>query len=360
MSNSPKRYRPSEVWSILVDTVDNQPALQRALEDGGTLKRAFEESISGAEMEGETVLEDLIDLIAGFIRSYPASPHIRQKLWDCCDSWIKEISGALHCEYDENAFENECPKPVTNDTGIELIKALHDAQGKTKEELSGEIGVGEKTVQTDLRALCPELSRDGSQPAPPIRIGGQLVRVQVKEAHQSGKKTYATPNRLHPIVLQLNTMQLGTLLQALQEKNDAQNSIVCKDLATDIWLQLSDCGKERIFEIFGAHDPDMMAFLQDTEEEAEEIHEQYSPFIMESEMVSDLSCEEQLLCAYKGDSRCSLTVKINGQRTVLQNVRIADGCNGGQSWVAYPDGETPDSANAVRFAAQDVCGFLTF
>lgn len=131
-------------------------------------------------------------------------------------------------------------KPVEDDADIVLVKDLHEP--RTKEELAEHLCVGEKTIRNKLRAI--------DEGTGGIRLGGQRVHVKISKTQEDSqtKCQYQTKNRMHPLILQLNTTQLGCLLTALAQ--DDIDYAINRITASYIWDQLSEYAKTRIKKIF--------------------------------------------------------------------------------------------------------------
>ncbi len=310
-------------------------------------------------LTAQELFNRLLEGMADYLREYPAPSYRRQDLWDFCDGWAGRIAAELGLTYSPK-LEDEIDRPACADTGIALVKALHDEKGKTKSELAAELGVSEKTVQTDLRALDPGLSAVRRKPDV-LRVGGQEMRVKVEcvKDPKSGKRSYYTKNRLHPLILQLNTMQVGHLLTALGKKSDDEGDIVCRELAIYVWDQLSKQARERVREIYAAGDSAFSAFL-------DEIGEGYGerrsmPYQTEDEMRNGLDMRLSFESVWKaGVTVKKMTVKRGGEKTVLRGVRINwDPADRNRFW-AIPADEWPDEEHAFEFQENEVSGYPEF
>ena len=308
------------------------------------------------------MLRSIMDGMGDFIRALRAPPSLRQKHWDACDAWLGRIARELGAGPAPDLSENEA-RPLVSDTKIALIKALHSDEPKTKQELAAELGVTDKTIQTALRALCPALRRSGGSDGP-LRICGQAVGVRITEETVERRETeaspsyrysaYRTPDRLHPLFLQQNTMQAAHLLRALQRGNALDKDAVCYETALDVWCQLSDEGKARIREVYCARDGALRSFIDDLDRECEEPRPIF--FHTEEELRPGMSRFELLESAYKSAAAVSLTVRKDGENVRLDNVRIRWGESGGDDWLAIPKDEWPREDNAVRFTEDEIIG----
>ncbi len=351
-------YKKKDYEALLRSTASGDPRAQAIL-DSGRLLRNVEAAVVPGVREPEKVLDAILEGMAYYLAEYPASPSYRQRLWETCRRWADRIAARLKIkEYD---FSGNVPEPVSMDTGIALVKALHPSRGKTKEDLGKELGVGAKTIQTGLRALDPHLSEGGKPPAP-FRIAGQEMRVRIEceTEETTGKRRYHTANRLHPVALQLNTMQAGNLLRALQEidagPDRAADNEVCRRIALDVWIQLSSTARARLKKIYRGRYPEFGSFLDELDSEAEE---GLLEFRTERELEPELEIRQQLEMAAKGGRCCSLTLRQEDEETRLEHV-IIDWDTGDGSYLAIPADPLPDREKAGRFWLDEVEEYLVF
>lgn len=239
--------------------------------------------------------------IGEYILRYHAPASAKQRLYTELYALCKHIAQQRSIDNYEEYLE-VLPKPVSDDITIDLIKALHNRDGITKEDFARLHTVDSRTIQNKIQAL------DGNIKHKPLRIGGFSVHVPVthfkESAHRDAVQRYYTPNTMNPLVLQLNTIQAATLLQSLHYNNQKGNYIPL-DLAIDIWCQLSDYTKSRIREIFCRNDPDFSEFLDWVQSESESSSHH---FMSESEILQerDTSKGEMLLIAHKGSIVCDI------------------------------------------------------
>ena len=353
-----KFCKTQDFEAVLRRTAEADPRAEAIL-DSGKLLRSVEQARGRGTQTPESAFRTIMEGMADYLREYPAPPSYKQGLWETCKDWVDRIANELKITgYD---FSEEAPEPVIRDTGIALIKALHLSKGKTKEELSRELGVSKKTIQTDLRALDPGLSEGGKSPAP-LRIAGQEMHVKIscETDEKTGTRWYHTANRLHPIALQLNTMQVGNLLRALQEIDAAPDQTadneVCRMLAVDIWSQLSPTARDRLKKVYRTRYPAFGSFMDELEDTADS---SLLEFRTEREMEPELEIRQQLELSMKGKRVCSLTLKRDGRQIQLQNV-IIDWTTGDESYLAVPADSYPGKENAVRFWLDEVEDYLKF
>jgi len=342
---------------LLEKYAEGDTRAQKMLSDPKRRLHAYiNKEMNGRKLRRENLLSCVMSSMAAYITEFPTTPLFRQKLWDCCNAWLMRIAEGEGLPLEPDEFEVIIPKPVVKNTGIALVKALHEEKGKTKKQLAKAMGVSTKTIQTGLHALDPELGEDDANNKREFRVGGQLLRVKIKRDETNPKQPiYSTPDRLHPVILQLNTMQVGVLMQALQKWNDLRDSTVSRELAIDVWSQISEKGQTRIKDVFGQFDEDLTAFFSDITGETDlELHSQFQT---EAEMIDQISSmEEQLQIAFKSGERYSFTLRLDGKKQYLKDQRIT--WKFGDGWLAWPAAESPDSPNASSFKTEDVVGFL--
>ncbi len=308
------------------------------------------------------MLRNIMEGMCDFVRALHAPPSLRQKYWDACDAWLARIARELGTSPAPDLSEIEA-RPMESDTMIALIKALHSEKPKTQQELGEDLGVTDRTIRTNLRMLCPALQRS-DRPVKPLRICGQMVRVSVTEEtvereDQVNRRTYRcsayrTPDRLHPLFLQQNTMQTAHLLKALQRRYDQDGDAVCYETALDIWCQLSDEGKNRIREVYCTRDSDFRGFIEMLDRECEDPRP--IVFHTEEELQPDMDLLGLLESAFKSGNAVSLCVEKDGERVELNSVRIRWAEIGGDDWLAIPADEWPRDDNAVRFSSSEIRG----
>ena len=263
-------------------------------------KECEDEMIDAERLDNKSAYQILTAALSKYIFRYPAPAAAKQRLYQRIHAWCKGLGDKLHIPNYEMLL-SDIAAPVCDDLTVSLIKELHAKGGVSKVELANKYDVDEKTIQVKLRQLS------GESRYKPLRIGGQAVSVPVcykseEHRHRDEKRRFYTPNTMSPIVLQLNLIQVETLLKSLQLNYDKDNNIPL-DLAVYIWGQLSDYAKERIREIFCSRDPELAMFLEDVDSEAGS--DEYR-FMTEAEMMDNVRVSEQLTIAYKGNLICDL------------------------------------------------------
>lgn len=308
------------------------------------------------------MLNSIMEGMRNYILSRNTPPSVRQKLWLTCKAWVDRIADELGVDTDYS-FEECLAKPIEEEPEIALIKALHTNDPKTKTDLSGELGVREKSIQSYLRRICPDLQRVGKRAAP-CRVCGQELHADITETTDAfidpsnGQtiryKKYQMKDRMSPIFLQQNTMQVGHLLTALQKNSDNECDIVCRETALDIWCQLSDEVKDRIREVYCKRDPDFALFIDEIDSECEE--GRLLAFHTEEALWDYMSPRNLLESAFKSGRYYSFKIKKNGAVQKLNDVRVFWAVGGGDNWIAVPGGETPESSSCTRFCSDDLHG----
>ncbi len=350
------------IYNLLSRTARRDEMAMRMLEstaENSVLKRISEitEGFSAEDPAGQ--LELIAEGMSQYVTAYKAPPSVCQKHWDACKAWLDRIAAALNTKCVR--FEDYATRPIVEDTKIALIKALHSNAPKTKMELQYELTVSDKTIQNDLRALCPALQQTGKKPEP-LRIGGQELRAEIREetverriGNRIGQyKAYRMPDRLHPLILQMNTMQTAHLLTALQKQNYTEGDIVSYEIALDIWCQLSPEGKQRIREVYCSRDRDFADFIEDLDSECRD--GRIPEFHTEGSLQSTLDNRGLLESVFKSGIRVSLTIRRDENRIRLRNVRVRWGEHGGDDWLAIPEKEWPKDANGFRFRTEEIQG----
>ena len=278
---------------------------------GDRMSRSFEEQFAlGIVPSAENSVRIVADVLQKLLDRSRKPPVIRMKEWEVFTRWLEALARRTGMSYVPVLI-----KPVENDGDILLLKALHAPC--TKEELAGQLRVGKKTIQNKLHAIHYGTGD--------VRLGGQLVQVKVSSTPNETRKNlgykYQTVNRMHPVVLQLNTAQVGALLIALA--CDSNYYAVNRITAAYIWEQLSDPGKKRIEEIFAPLNKELRMLIEELNEaEDESLYEK--AFREEQDFLEsgDLDLSQQLLFIMKGGHRCTIRVRQNGRERFYKNCRL--------------------------------------
>ena len=243
--------------------------------------------------------QDFLRIIAGAMQEYldhsRKAPTAQLREWEVFTHWLEVLAQSMGVR-----GIPELIKPVEDDVDIVLLKDLHEPH--TKEELAEHLRVGEKTIRNKLRAI-----EDGTGG---VRLGGQRVHVKISKTQEDSqtKCQYQTKNRMHPLILQLNTAQLGCLLTALAQ--DDIDYAINRITASYIWDQLSEYAKTRIKEIFVSRSKELKMLIEELES-AENSERNDTYFLMERELLGsdELDLSQQLFLYMKGGRTCTITVR---------------------------------------------------
>lgn len=259
--------------------------------------------------------QDFLRIIAGAMQEYldhsRKSPKAQLREWRCFTHCLGSLAQSMGV-----GGIPELIKPVEDDADIVLVKDLHEP--RTKEELAEHLRVGEKTIRNKLRAI--------DEGTGGIRLGGQRVHVKISKTQEDSqtKCQYQTKNRMHPLILQLNTAQLGCLLTALAQ--DDRDYAINRITASYIWDQLSEYAKTRIKEIFVLRSKELEMLVAELES-AENSERNDTYFLMERELLGsdELDLPQQLLLHMKEGHICTITVREKGIEYKYQHCRIEEG-----------------------------------
>ena len=263
--------------------------------------------------------------MGAYLQSYRAQPVFKQKIREKFLEWLHAIGGKYHVELED--VQVDWVIPVQRDSGVELVRLLHDRKGLTKRELADRLGISTKTVQNDLRRLDPSLCEENLRKTPePLRAAGHEMHVRIRcdEVPGShGDRRYSTPDTLHPLVLQFNVTQVASMLMALQQSYDSGiYGTYCLESAMDIWCQLTPYCQSRIEKIFAGRNADFKAFLDTIRDEVK--HGRFPKFRTERSMAEGATYREMLEYAYKAGAVCNITLRRNGVTEKYQKIRISE------------------------------------
>lgn len=259
--------------------------------------------------------QDFLRIIAGAMQEYldhsRKSPKAQLREWRCFTHCLESLAQSMGV-----GGIPELIKPVEDDADIVLVKDLHEP--RTKEELAEHLRVGEKTIRNKLRAI--------DEGTGGIRLGGQRVHVKISKTQEDSqtKCQYQTKNRMHPLILQLNTAQLGCLLTALAQ--DDRDYAINRITASYVWDQLSEYAKTRIKEIFVSRSKELKMLIEELES-AENSERNDTYFLMERELLGsdELDLSQQLFLYMKGGRTCTITVREKGIERKYKCRRIEEG-----------------------------------
>ena len=259
--------------------------------------------------------QDFLRIIAGAMQEYldhsRKSPKAQLREWRCFTHCLESLAQSMGV-----GGIPELIKPVEDDADIVLVKDLHEP--RTKEELAEHLRVGEKTIRNKLRAI--------DEGTGGIRLGGQRVHVKISKTQEDSqtKCQYQTKNRMHPLILQLNTAQLGCLLTALAQYN--RYYAINRITASYIWDQLSEYAKTRMKKIFVSRSKELEMLVAELES-AENSERDDTYFLMERELLGsdELDLPQQLLLHMKEGHICTITVREKGIEYKYHHCRIEEG-----------------------------------
>ena len=287
---------------------DNSVCFKSIIEDGLRNTEKNEYLINGYISFGS--------LLEIYLSSHTASPIYKQKvIIPFFNQWVNNAAKYFGEKMDE---PYKFAKYVYADKTIQLLQELQARDGKSKKGLSDNLGVSEKTIQTDLRLLSPSLKRSKtSETDEALKIGGYAVNVEIKEIRQpDNSKLYYTPNTVNPLVMLPNITQVAVLLSSLAQN---EGSDVAIGIGADIWLQLSDYCKGRIKTKISPNNPTLSEFIDRIEYLIKRGH--IVGFVKERDMdVSSVS--ELLTIACKGSRRCDIELVKDGKTIELYNQKI--------------------------------------
>ncbi len=248
--------------------------------------------------------------------TYSFKQNTRRKFF----KWLTDLRLLFNLSEDEAVISDEIKDHMMDeDTAIALVKELQSREGIAVEDLSDKLKITPRAVQKDLRKLDPSLYKgpelDGNASYVPFRIGGQPVHLHITSRTEANEKQrkYQTVNTMHPIVLQQNLMEAGTLLYSLFINACEKGSEISRFIAMDIWFQLTDYAKEKIRRNFfePIEDYQFSDFLDELEDATPTGHS--LRYMTERDMLKDNRFDpnspfEKLIMAYKGERYCSLDI----------------------------------------------------
>lgn len=258
----------------------------------------------------------IADSMIEYHDNYPSSFAFKQRMKEKFCEWLDAIKNKYEIR-DAELPEELKVRPEEFDTAVVMIKELHSRRGVSKEDLKKKLNFKDvRTVQKNLRKLSPSLYEgedfDKDNVYMPFRLGGQPLHVNIQshDENKENRKYYRTLNTLHPIVLQENLMQVGTLLQALCRNYYDYESNISTTIAIDIWSQLSEYAKMRIEKYYCFDDQDMADFIELLKDECPDNHA--CGYRTEMQMFADieLPIDESIRGLLKGKNRtCTLVYR---------------------------------------------------
>ncbi len=305
--------------------------------------------------------------MVSYLEQYPAPYSYKQKIRKDFYRWLMDIRSVLRISDKDEKVPDELANHLEEDTAVALVKELHNRSGLTKKDLAERLGIGVRAVQKDLRKLDPTLYEgsdiSGNESYVPFRLGGQPVQIKITGIFENGSKEcrYITTNSLHPIILQENLMQAGTIMRALfrqaayTDDLEGGGSEVSRLIAADVWFQLSDYAKKKIRRYF-----DMEIDGYKLSEFLDEIEDSIpnncsAGFISEKDMISNdrfprMAPDETMVMACKARRPCNLKLDLDGQRLELKH-QIIHRLHKDDLYAAESD-----DGHTVTFSYDDVLG----
>ena len=285
-------------------------------------------------------------LICGSLEEYaddfPARYAVKQRIREKFLLWLREIAKRYGIEdplYPESFLRKG------SDTAVAMVRMLHSREGVTKEDMAQYLGITERAVLKNLAKLDHSLG-DSRQSDEVLRIGGQPVQVKIAALRKRGEKKtrYYTPNTMHPIILQENVLQAGTLIQSLARNYTEHINDISYIVGMEIWSQLSEYGRERVRAVFTPGDPAVARFVEilddDCPDETTADH-----FCTEREMREEtsLSMDEMLMYCFKAGRICRLTLSAHNGTMILDQaiIRISWNEDGAVRYTAVREGKEP-------------------
>ena len=327
-----------QVSDICYKTKNGEKSLILLVKDELAGGRRSRDKVNGERINNKKCFLAIQNAMADYVSSYPAPASFKKRVRLRFAKWLQDIArkyGIPDEQVDEALDDAGLRlKPGERDTVIDTVKALHSREGITKEELSAQLGISQRAVLKNLCKLDPGLREKQAGPEPePFYLGGQSVRVKISpvllkdeqiKAGQS-KKRFITKNTMNPILLQENLMETVTLLQALSDLYDRQESWISSRIATDIWSQLSEYTRTRIIDVFCRNDSSFADFVEMINDEVPDDH-MGAFYETERDMAegkNDISDFEKLVFYAKvGSRRCYLKLQLDDGTRIFESVRI--------------------------------------
>ena len=199
-----------------------------------------------------------------YAEEYPGLFAVREWFRKKFFRWLKKIKEKYQIPVEEAEFTFDSAD-AGRDTAVAMLKLLQEPDGLTKEELAAKLGISERAVLKNLSRIDHSLG-DSRESEEYLRIGGQLVQAKIRVFHNgTGERSrrYRTVNTVHPIILQENLMQAGTLIQALARNYTEHDNDTSYILGLDIWSQLTEYARAKIRDYFAYGDPVVRAYIRE-------------------------------------------------------------------------------------------------
>ena len=265
----------------------------------------------------------ILESLAEYAETYPASYTVKQRIKKKFVLWLK----AIVQEYKIPAAEEDIKydfADISADTAVAMLQMLQEPGGVTKEDMVDRLRISSRAILKNLCKIDHSLG-DSEQNKECFYIGGQPVQAKIKVFRKPGERTnhYRTVNTVHPIILQENLMQAGTLIQSLARNYKEYDSDTSYSVGMDIWSQLSEYGKARIRTIFAYGDSEVKDFIRILDDDCPGM--EMASYYTERDMVDEfrISNHEVLLFCMKAENRrCRLKLFLGGEVKCFKNVKI--------------------------------------
>lgn len=272
----------------------------RSIKKEGALQKDYENCY-------EAIIASMLEYLENF---HTNSFAYKQEIWRQFSKWIKKIEKEYRIPVNlrkEDFVENA----TDGDAVIAIVKALHKRGGNTVQDIAEETNMDIRPVQKWLKKLRTNQSNNVGDVGC-CRIAGQPVNLNIKVFTGKKSKTprYKTTNTMHPIILQENLMEVGTLLQSLAHNYVDNSSDVSYHIGIDIWYQLSEYARNRVRKYYAYSDEKLKNFLDDIDDLLPD--KTTYGFQTEREMVQVIPGSQREIFDFvmKGDGRyCNLYLK---------------------------------------------------
>ena len=287
-----------------------------------------------SEKNIQTVYNCISNAMVLYLESYPAVFSFKQQTKEHFRSWLEAIA-QTYSVTDRTIPDTLYISAQERDSGVAMLKMLHDRKGSTYSELQKGLGdISDRAVQKDLVKLSPALYTGKGVPGVPFRLGGQPLLADIELVDPNEKraeyKRFYTLNSVHPLVLQENILQLGTLLKALAWQYYKREDDVSRIIAVDIWSQMSEYARNKIIDYFTFEDEDLDDLVKELQNCCPDDHA--CIFHTERSMLQkiEMPIDQALTWLMKVPGRVGIIKLICGNQIVAAQVTptvTSDGCN---------------------------------
>lgn len=290
-----------------------------------------EQSSSLQELK-QTAFSIILESLAEYAETYPASYTVKQRIKKKFVLWLKEIAKEYKIPVADEDIKYDFAN-INADTAVAMLQLLQEPGGVTKEDMVDRLRISPRAILKNLSKIDHSLG-DSEQNKECFYIGGQPVQAKIKVFHMPGvrKNHYRTVNTVHPIILQENLMQAGTLIQSLARNYNEYDSDTSYCVGMDIWSQLSEYGKARIRTIFAYGDSAVEDFIRILDDDCPGM--EMAAYYTERDMADEfrISNHEALLFCMKAENRrCRLKLFLGGEVKCFENVKIQSVSESGSS-----------------------------